>query len=255
MSETNTGYPGMPMRKCTCPNRQVLLGRIMMTPESANPNQKRTDAYDVYDYITFCRDGLMKYGHPEVLVNGHFTDIRLDHETKSCIIDGAYLMSLHKLNTVLNHSVTILWLWNKDVSTNVINAARKSINAQKAMKSPKDDLKWYADATAWPKGCYVACDPSDITVETLSRHMALRPVAELDKRCRMDYERFMADVDAGCICDYDGNGEIMLDGSHMTGISVLPDESIAIVGDTFIVPMNLLHGLFKDRISVCWYNK
>lgn len=255
MPEEITTYPNVPMRTCTWPTKRVLLSHIGISPEIATPNETEGVLFDVYDFIATFHNGLVNIGHAEILINGHPTDIKFHHGTRSCIIDGLYLISLYKLNRILKNTVSVLWQWDEKVSKAAIQSETRRMEARKVRTAHHEDRKWWAEITAWPKACYVVCDPTDVTLPKLWGHMTPRPISDLDRKCAMAYDKFLEHVDCGGICDYDGSGEIMLDDAVMTGINVYPDEAIAVVPEAFILPLPVIHELFGDRMTVCWYNK
>lgn len=71
----------------------------------------------------------------------------------------------------------------------------------------------------------------------------------------MSYEEFMSHVTAGCIMDYDGDGEIILFDKLVKNSYVSIYNRSAHV--TYGVNMTLekLYELFGDNMKICWYNK
>ena len=246
-------YPSVPMEAVPTPSGKELLKHIDINHWTPTSIENRTIICSVSDFIMdfkFRNKGLLQYGMPSVLLNGHLTDIVLDPDTVSCMIGGTYLMSLRDLNKALNQSITILWTWKDDLDPKDIEKAAKCLK-----KRPYGDEEdeWFMEAIAWPGKCFKPIDPGVLTPEYLLSRFDRKHCDEHDRKCMMTYLAFQRHVLTGGIINYDGSGAFMVDMDKVEG-AVYPDEAIATTDD-LIIPLEMLYNVFGRRLDICWYNK
>lgn len=68
-------------------------------------------------------------------------------------------------------------------------------------------------------------------------------------------KEFEEDVDRGCIMDYDGFGEVMIDGMIVSNSYVYTNTKTVFIPGTGSVSFHLLSEIFGNRAKICWYNK
>lgn len=93
----------------------------------------------------------------------------------------------------------------------------------------------------------------DITEREIIEHCQFGDIPDFGDR--MSYKEFMDATGSKCIMDYDGSGEIAIDGKSVTNSSTwIRDDSVWIEGCAK-VPFKKLYEIFGDRLSFVWYNK
>lgn len=69
-------------------------------------------------------------------------------------------------------------------------------------------------------------------------------------------EKFQADVKAGGLTDYDGFGDLVIDGKVYENVYISCDMERVIIGDWFEIPFERLGQVFAGhKLEVLWYNK
>ena len=72
----------------------------------------------------------------------------------------------------------------------------------------------------------------------------------------MTYKDFIDSVNCGCFIDYDGYGELVIDG-HSCVVNSCTDISTMKMyfGETGSVPFYKLHEIFGDDMKILWFNR
>ena len=70
-----------------------------------------------------------------------------------------------------------------------------------------------------------------------------------------DYKDFMEQVSDLCITDYDGAGELILNGKVAEGTSLWISNRSVHFKDKLFVPFDVIYNLFGDAVQFAWYNK
>lgn len=93
----------------------------------------------------------------------------------------------------------------------------------------------------------------DITEQEILEHCNF--VEPYDFGDRMSYKDFVESVEGHCIMDYDGSGNLVIDGKMvMNSNTWLRDRAVWIEGCAKI-PFTKLYEIFGDRVSFIWFNK
>lgn len=97
---------------------------------------------------------------------------------------------------------------------------------------------------------------NDLTCERVLSLCELKTPEWVDAECKLSFEDFCACVSQKCIMDYDGFGELFIDGKPVSNASIVCDQQHVKLGDKAVVSFNTLKRLFgNDRLTVYWYNK
>ncbi|MCM1221850.1 MAG: hypothetical protein NC548_46000 [Lachnospiraceae bacterium] len=93
----------------------------------------------------------------------------------------------------------------------------------------------------------------DVTEQEILEHCKFQDLPDFGEH--YEYKRFLEDVDHCCIMDYDGSGNLVIDGKEVRNSTTwLRDRAIWI--DEFAkIPFQKLYEIFGDRVSFMWYNK
>lgn len=71
----------------------------------------------------------------------------------------------------------------------------------------------------------------------------------------MPLEGFIGIVNWGGFIDYDGFGELVIDGKAGHHTTTLISQRSFLIGNKLVVPFKVLRDVFGDRVQVAWYNK
>lgn len=71
----------------------------------------------------------------------------------------------------------------------------------------------------------------------------------------MTYEKFIKLVENFSIIDYDGSGELILNGKVVKNTSTWLGHRSVFFADRFFVPFDVLQSIFGDDMKIIWFNK
>lgn len=71
----------------------------------------------------------------------------------------------------------------------------------------------------------------------------------------MSLDEFIDYTKSGCLIDYDGTGDLIIDNKRVTNsVSWIFDNSFK-VGNNYIIKFESLKEIFGDRVKVIWFNR
>ena len=71
----------------------------------------------------------------------------------------------------------------------------------------------------------------------------------------MTYKEFIADVDCGCLIDYDGWGHLVLNGKEVVDSATHIHSKSMDIGGKLSVPFDRLYDIFGDDMKIRWFNR
>lgn len=95
-------------------------------------------------------------------------------------------------------------------------------------------------------------------IEDFVHRCHFKPMDDLAKECLMPMDEFIEDIRSGCITNYDGTGELVLDNSVVDNAVVYPNEGLIRIHSKptpSFFSLDEVKELFGDRAQIAWYNK
>ncbi len=238
------------------PTKEDVLKDAHATGRPVKPSKSRF-VCSVLDFVTMAYQHALRWdvGTTDILIDGRKTAIRVDVDTKSCMVEDR-LMSVWALHKLLGDAVQVLWTWNPKVGADSPYRARVGLYFAKPMTDgDRASYSDMAESCQWPSVPLKRVDlPDDQVRNELMSRVTLSPMGGLDRECHMDYDEFIGLSDTSCIIDYDGTGQAVIDGKMADSVGILPDERIA-AHPRFIAGLDVMRRVFGNSLSVCWYNK
>lgn len=71
----------------------------------------------------------------------------------------------------------------------------------------------------------------------------------------MSYKKFIDYVNCGCLIDYDGWGQLVLNGKEVSNSVTVIHSKTMHIGGKLSVPFDRLYEIFGDDMKICWYNR
>lgn len=73
---------------------------------------------------------------------------------------------------------------------------------------------------------------------------------------RMPWEEFVEDTGHGCLTDYDGAGDLLVDGVASGNMLIFIAEETVLIDDAYRIPFGRVPEVFKGHtVEVLWFNK
>ena len=100
---------------------------------------------------------------------------------------------------------------------------------------------------------------ADLSLDYSGILAAARPVLELKSDHGgelMSWEEFMSEEDAGSLCCYDGDGDLLVDGKGCDNAFLDLSRALVYIPDSFAVPFDRVKAAFAGHdVQVLWFNK